>query len=118
MVVSVATRQDLSVLLNQILQRTDSSTVYRVDLDFFDAHRDEITASARARREFTHIQNKGDGTIEFGFEKYPENREWAESERGKAILALAGTLSDEEADELERWIEESRNTPGRDFDWS
>lgn len=114
---AITTLQDSKALLGQILERKDSNARYRITLDFFDRYWDLIKESARKRGEFTHLQNMGDDTIEFHFEKYPKNEGWEDTESGKAILAVAGMLSDEEADELERWIEESRKTSGRDFDW-
>lgn len=118
MVATIAAVQNSEALLRQILERDDSSAVFRISLDLFDKYLDDIVASARAKREFTHFHNKGDGMIEFYFEKYPERTEWGDSERDKAWLATAGSMSDEEAAELERWLEESRKIPGRVYDWS
>lgn len=104
---------------DEIFATERDGVAFHASIEGFEHIHDALVTRMRARREFLKLVNRGGVEVEFQFERYPlTDSSLEKSERWKKFAATFGTMSDEEAGELENYIDEGRKVPRREYDFS
>lgn len=111
--------RNVDEVADEIFANERDGVVFHASIEGFEQIHDALVTRMSAKHEFLKYMNRGGVEIEFQFERYPPTDPSLEkSERWKSFLATFGTMTDEEADELENYIDEGRKIPRREYDFS